>query len=690
MRPSIVRLLLAAALVLTSGCECSDPNPRDQDGALPDGALADGALPGCEVGVDDDFDGLDNATECALGTDPRTADSDGDGLNDGLEVHYPRICVASDPADQVRPPPSCETDSDCSGGSCVGLDPRNPDSDGDGVPDGQEDSNGDGTIDPSRGETDPRLIDTDGDGTPDNEEGVAVCRPDGLVMPAVHPVPGGGVQVALDNEWGPPRNLPTTGGIGMVFDDATSEVAAFALERDASGDISAESGSVESAISSALGGGVTPVLVGRSSTTHDGHAARTSFYRVASSNTAAALRDLAATALAGGAPDASAESWRTVSELYLEITTLLNETTSRITVLAAFAPSDAFDDPARETSIRVRDLTNATGVAASGRTLGFNCEMWVTESDPRADFLWLVDTSGSMSDDQQRLGNVAGRFFSTLTEAGVDFRVGIFEASQSSVNFEAVQAGAGWPMGFQFIEGTDPNGVQELQYRVTYNAYESGDAYRPFDLGNSQEEPVAAGVRVIEEFERYASEGSTDPNRTLRPDTQIVTFFVTDEPGTNDDSRFFNRDTARWGSTPEARIMGATEFFTSRDVLTFGMVSDYGNACPHQQDFPKCTILGGGGAFIPITTATDDEVRIAMDRIVEAVAGAASRYVFSRVPISATIRVALDGVDVPRSRADGFDYDGAANSIVFRGSTYRPMIGSEVVVSYRIWGSGVE
>ncbi|HEY8431542.1 MAG TPA: hypothetical protein VIL20_24345 [Sandaracinaceae bacterium] len=40
--------------------------------------------------------------------------------------------------------------------------------------------------------------------------------------------------------------------------------------------------------------------------------------------------------------------------------------------------------------------------------------------------------------------------------------------------------------------------------------------------------------------------------------------------------------------------------------------------------------------------------------------------------------------------ADGFDYDGVANSIVFRGPTYRPMIGSEVVVSYRIWGPSVE
>jgi hypothetical protein len=49
----------------------------------------------------------------------------------------------------------------------------------------------------------------------------------------------------------------------------------------------------------------------------------------------------------------------------------------------------------------------------------------------------------------------------------------------------------------------------------------------------------------------------------------------------------------------------------------------------------------------------------------------------------------VDGVEIPRSRADGFDYDGASNSIVFRGSTYRPELGSEVVVSYRIWGDFV-
>lgn len=689
---SIRTALAVLVLFSLAGCDCNGEIGTDQDGGpTPDAGADSSVTPGCEVGADDDLDGLDNATECELGTDPRNADSDGDGLRDGVEVSYARICVAADGSAQRRPPPDCETDADCEAGeTCRGLDPSSTDSDGDGVPDASEDSNGDGTIDPARGETDPRLVDTDGDGTPDDMEGIAVCRPDGLAMPAIHLVPGGGVQVALDNEWGVPRPLPTTGGLGLVFDDATAEVAGLALERAATGDIAAEAGAVEASISTTLGAGLTPVLVGRSSTTHDANAAITSFYRYAGSATVAELRDSVATALAGGAPVASTETWRSVTEAYLEVTTVLNAMTSRTSVLLAIAPSDAFDDATRETSIRVRDLTNATGLATSGRMLDFNCEMWVTESDPRADFLWLVDTSGSMGDDQMRLGNVAGRFFDTLATAGVDFRVGIFEAAQSTVDFEALQAASGWPSGFRFVDGTDPMGVQELQWRVTYNAYATGDAYRPFDLGSSGEEPVAAGVRVIEEFERYASMGSTDPQRTLRPDTQVVAFFVTDEPGTNDDGRFFDNDTARWGATPEARIMAATEFFTSRDVLTFGMVRDFGNACPAQQDFPKCTILGGGGAFIPITTATDDEVRIAMDRIVEAVAGAASRYVFSEVPISATIRVAVDGRDVPRSRADGFDYDGAANSVVFRGTTYRPALGSEVVVSYRVWGSAVE
>ena len=78
-------------------------------------------------------------------------------------------------------------------------------------------------------------------------------------------------------------------------------------------------------------------------------------------------------------------------------------------------------------------------------------------------------------------------------------------------------------------------------------------------------------------------------------------------------------------------------------------------------------------------------------------AGPVMDWPFAEVPLSDEPEpgvtrelVMVDGVEVPRSRADGFDYDGASNSIIFRGSTYRPAIGSEVVVSYRTWAAGVQ
>jgi hypothetical protein len=87
-----------------------------------------------DAGMDGDGDGLADAHELALGTDPGVADTDGGGVNDGDEV-------------------------------ARGLDPLNPaddspDSDGDGLTDAQEDALA----------TDPNKPDTDGGGVNDGDE----------------------------------------------------------------------------------------------------------------------------------------------------------------------------------------------------------------------------------------------------------------------------------------------------------------------------------------------------------------------------------------------------------------------------------------------------------------------------------------------------------------------------------------
>lgn len=88
--------------------------------------------------LDTDGDGLSDEREIAEHhTDPNNPDTDGDQLNDGLEVRT-------------------ETN------------PTRADTDGDSANDGVEDANQDGVPDP--GECDPRAADTDGGGVPDGFE----------------------------------------------------------------------------------------------------------------------------------------------------------------------------------------------------------------------------------------------------------------------------------------------------------------------------------------------------------------------------------------------------------------------------------------------------------------------------------------------------------------------------------------
>jgi hypothetical protein len=84
---------------------------------------------GFSVGCDSDGDGLTNAEEEDLGTDPDSDDSDGDGIKDGKEVKN-------------------------------GTDPTLADTDGDGLDDGEEEDYG----------TDPTVADTDEDGLSDGDE----------------------------------------------------------------------------------------------------------------------------------------------------------------------------------------------------------------------------------------------------------------------------------------------------------------------------------------------------------------------------------------------------------------------------------------------------------------------------------------------------------------------------------------
>lgn len=112
--------------------------------------------------LDTDGDGVSDDEEKRIGTDPSKCDTDVDGLSDGVEL------------EKIQP----VSKDGCHGLQPAGtnyerphiMDPLNPDSDGDGLEDGEEDKNENGWVDPD--ESDPSIEDTDGDGLDDYIETV--------------------------------------------------------------------------------------------------------------------------------------------------------------------------------------------------------------------------------------------------------------------------------------------------------------------------------------------------------------------------------------------------------------------------------------------------------------------------------------------------------------------------------------
>ena len=111
-------------------------------------------------GVDTDQDGIPDQIEVAMGLDPRNPDTDGDGVldgdedpdNDGLATKWELL---------------------------FGYNPLLRDSDGNGVSDGDEDLDGDGltNLQEQARHTNPNNPDTDGDGWPDEAEVTAGSDP---------------------------------------------------------------------------------------------------------------------------------------------------------------------------------------------------------------------------------------------------------------------------------------------------------------------------------------------------------------------------------------------------------------------------------------------------------------------------------------------------------------------------------
>lgn len=560
--------------------------------------------------------------------------------------------------------------------------PHIRDTDSDGVPDGFEDRNQNGKVDP--GETDPRLEDTNGNGIPDRDEvQVLACGKINDRPITVFDAPGAASRLLVDAEVKDFAVLRTSAGYApaLMVADPALDVAAVVLKKVSAPNVATPSAQRDYEGRNSLPSiGAVESFLTRSFTTVEGYAAEQATFRLqarANTDARSAVAQLASALLEGtnltGALPAAGRSGRSMVLKLLTVYRRANE----VVMIAAVA-IDA--EPAEARLLRLEELTDGTNVARWGSFTRHVCDPFEAKAGSKADILFVVDDSGSMQDDQEAVRAAASAMTDILRTANLDFRLGVARtfAQNRTTNNRGRLEGGGLTSDLAAFEQDIVVGAE--------GGWEPG---------------LETGLLAIDRLLPRTAEGQAPRADRLREGAATVVVHLSDE-------RDQTVECAACGSCdafesqsdfctdPDGQpvIDDFIDRYTARGATAFAIVSDLPNGCKQPGSTQRENFEPGQG-YVEVANATGGQfgslcgdMRENLENVARVATGVASSYELSMIPASATLRVVIGppggGRVIPRSRTNGFDYDPVQNKVVFYGDG-RPQDGYEVAIAYRRW-----
>ena len=730
-----------SAVAEDRGVPAREADAAPQVAAAPDTGLV------CRPGADSDGDGIDDVIEGCNGEDAdedglpnfRDLDSDGDGVPDSIEARIAGGKPTDSDGDGV--PDFLDKDSDNDG-----LGDGQEDRNGDGVlgccrtvcgeriegcPDVGADMCGkgqrceDGLCSPaaafecSEGETSPLSGESFMDGVSDGERPSFVCTAGGGTklgglkqMLFKRSIPGGWHLALEPNALYGELTLTQPGAqeAAAVFDlsDANQGVSGFVSSKATSGSdvVQLTEALIARLSASALASEVVQLSTGGLKTSHDGYPSVLGVQlelKLGATATASALRnELVALALDRPRGDLSGLPTAPVGPAgpahLLKLQTLLRKD-GRLIVMGAVAESSMARDPKQQTGFHLDDLSNGTGLAEPKDTDTVECDSFTVDALPVADIIWVVDESGSMLEDRSAVANNAKEFFGRALQSGLDFRMAVTNVVNTT-DGPASAIGRFCSRSYSFdakgelvslYDSLDEGGVDRFLLPAEQALFESCIRNPPgYEVADEW-----GMVNAYEAVRKHLPREPASPYK-IRTDAQLVIIIATDElPGS-----LLDRD---WGAAREylrcslsatrkkhildsvykdelALFRGETAGGEGKAVMhVIGGVC--GNGCDAEVAHGYTEVSQELGGITGDVCQAD--LGPTLQLIIDSIAGSASPVVLQYVPISASLAVAVGSQLVGRSQVSGFDYDAAANSVVFRGIKLHK--GDQVVVSYRRW-----
>ncbi|MCL2011458.1 MAG: adventurous gliding motility lipoprotein CglD [Cystobacterineae bacterium] len=674
----------------------------------------------CDGISDGDEDKNKNGRADPGETDPTNRDTDGDGLWDGVELGLTEEMVPD-------PDPFCIGITRYAQTPRNPTDPLNPDTDGDGIWDGAEDTNKNGRVDP--GESDPN--------NPDDPNRVTepevwnACAEENLLPIDIRRNFAAqivlGLPMGFANSYVDIQNGGTNGLMGV---DAARNVAFVAWRHpDTVADMRALR-QLASTQADALGGTASVgEFISWDAPSTQPNAVSALFTLSGTRSPAMRANNIAETFLGTGGGQLPSSGTLGDTQ-HIRAQYVLRDTGDIIVVMAV-----ALDNDFVQGGDGFFGLMDVAGGAALARYFDrtvVQCER-STATHAKVDFLFVVDDSGSMAVSQGQLAAAGTAMAAALNNSTLDWRVALVTSSYHTPG----HGNSGIVRGFT-------NDIQEFQAWLQFSENPCHAVTRTCS-GNPAPEPmcgatgfgansgcwIGVGGNSSEGMLGSArlalmdmSAAATGTRTALRGDAEIVVIVITDTEdhtsGLNasaDGGSGINVPSPNWENA--ANFVGFFQGNTTNNVpghagfllpirpgVTLPVHAVYcpgwrsGNGCGVPPEYASTVVPtriqrvveATGGILTPINNLT--AIPNTMAEIVNRAIGGGG--VSAQKPlIGASLRVAIRnpsgacgtmpyGSNVPRSRQNGFDYDGFERTVSFFGNC-RPAAQSPVAISYRAW-----
>ncbi len=292
----------------------------------------------------------------------------------------------------------------------------------------------------------------------------------------------------------------------------------------------------------------------------------------------------------------------------------------------------------RENQIALADLANGSHLSGDGAFLSYACEKRVTP-ELKSDFLFVLDNTPSMVEEQQALQGAASSLFAAFEKSGLDFRVGVVTTDSD------VLRGKGF----------------------TRNVDEFRSAARVGLDGNTTEMGLEFALRAIQRA-RLQPDAAT----SLRSGAGLVTLFLSDE------------DSKNIRSTPDY-----VAAYKAEKAIAFSIVGPRPSGCT-RVGYAEAQV---GRNYIDVATQTggssgsicNPNLSELIEEVLVGALGASNESRLERRMVSASLAVRVEMSPIERSRAKGFDYELGANAVLFFGSA-SPRVGAPYETAYSFFG----